>query len=52
MKEDIENLVNAFYKQWCLTNDPFEEDFEGLLESLMPNYTLHFNIGTHEWILI
>lgn len=52
MKEEIEILVNWLYKEWCMTNDPFEEDFENLLENKLPNLKFSFNIGTSQWILI
>ena len=42
-------LVNMFYQQWLLTNDPYIEDFESLI-SEFGNFG--WNEGTQEWILI
>lgn len=37
MKE-IDILVAALYEEWLLTHNPYEDDFEGLLYELLPNY--------------
>lgn len=47
----MEKLVNLYYKQWLLTNDPYTSDidFKELISDF-GNFTL--NINTNEWILI
>lgn len=52
MKEVLQTMVNKYYKQWCLTHDPFVDDFKEELEFMEPDYRFHFNNGTDEWILL
>lgn len=55
MEKELEAVVNAYYKEWLKTNDPYEDDFEGELKTLGIDqwFTLNFNpSGFNEWILI
>lgn len=52
MKEEIETLVNRLYKEWLKTNDNYENDFEGELESLLPHIKFSYNTRTREWLII
>lgn len=56
MKSELEKLCNAYYKEWCMTHDPFEDDFQDELEKLLPNvkFSMNYNpqANTSEWIYI
>lgn len=49
MSKDLENAVNAWYKQWLLTNDPFKEDFEDELYKVLPNHKFTLDINNNYW---
>lgn len=52
----LQSTVNAFYQNWLMLNDPFENDFEMELKMLGIDqmFTLSFNpmVQLNEWILI
>lgn len=50
MKEELQIVINAWYKQWCLTNDPFMEDFEDEVWKVLPNVKI--TLDTHNLIYI
>jgi len=52
MKEEIEIAVNAWYNQWLLINDPFEEDFESELERTFPHLKFTLLPNQNQWILL
>ena len=52
MEKIIERLVNYWYKDWILENDPYTAfpDFEMLLEERLPEFK--FIQANGDWVII
>lgn len=48
-KNIVEDIVNAYYQQWLLTNDPYtsDVDFKDLV-----NVDMTLDINSNRWLLL
>ena len=51
LHDEICKAVNLFYREWLKTNDPYEEDFESILEIEFPDYKFSLISASNEWLL-
>lgn len=52
MKQELEIAINAWYKQWCELHDPFEDDFEGEVEMVLPGVKITYDIHNCNYIVL
>lgn len=52
LMNNLQKFVNQVYELWCMTNDPYEEDFNLILVETFPKLTFSFAVATHEWIIV
>lgn len=52
MNYPLQDVVNAWYKQWYGTHDPFEDDFEAELYKVLPHHQFTLDVPNDYWILI
>lgn len=52
MNEELELVVNRWYKQWCGVHDPFMDDFENEIDNALPNRKFTLDIANDRWIYL
>ena len=52
MKHQLQDVVNAWYKQWTKLHDPFNDDFEKELYEALPYQQFTLDVRNDYWILI
>lgn len=50
--KDIELVVNAWYREWNLSNDNLIDSFEDELYKVLPNYTFTYDNHNGCYILL
>jgi len=52
MKTDLQIVINSWYKEWCLSHDPFEDDFEDEVYKVLPDIKVTFDTHNLNYIVL